>query len=192
MFFERFKDMLKNNSGKIAKEWAKGIMSNRFTKTYIKHSEKELIRRSKNVYDNLGNWLEGSIDMTEVGKIYVEIGKKRYKEGFPLCEVIYALHYIKKILWNYISSEGVLSSALEIYQIMGIMAKIHNFFDSAGFYLIRGYHEALYKKVSSKKGIDKKILEDIFPKGSFYYESGFEPDTFEKLMESINLFKVRS
>lgn len=191
MISTKFIDMIKNNSDQIARKWTRGLLIAKYSQTYRKFPEEELFKRGKDVYDNLGKWLNKELGTMEMAKIYVNIGKQRYQEGFPLCEVLYALHYIKKVLWNFILSEGMLSSTLEIYQVMDLMVTIYKFFDSAAFYLTRGYHEAMYIKLTDKEVIEKDKIADIFPPGSFYLKFEKEPNAFEKMMEGFNLFKVK-
>ncbi len=191
MNFSKFISVIENDSLELAKKWAKGILKSKFTRTYRKLPEEKLIKLAKNVYDNLGKWLLRSTTRIEIGKIYVEIGKQRYNQGYPLCEVIYAANYEKRILADHISSVGVLPDALKLYHSMDFISRLYDFFDIATFYLTRGYQEALYKKTIQLKGIDNKQLKDLFPHGSFYYEKYSDTQSFEKLLEGFNLFKIK-
>jgi hypothetical protein len=187
----KFIDIIKRNSLAMANKWAKLVAESQYTKTYQKLSEQERIRLAKNVYDNLGLWLDPKTTSAEIGRTYADIGAARYKQGYPLCELLYAFHYTKKVLLNHIFSESLLPDTLRLYQTYNFIQEIYDFFDLAAFYETRGFQEAVYKKVLAQKGIDKKNIEDIFPKGSFYYEQ--EPDfrSFEKALEGFNLFKVK-
>ena len=191
MRFRKFITIIENNSLVIAKKWAKGVSQSRYTKTYRKLPEEELIQIGKRVYDNLGQWLHPETTQSAIGTIYADIGAERYEQGFPLCEISYAVHYTKKVLMNYILTESVMPDTLTLYQLQGFITLISDFFDLAAFYLTRGFQEALYKKIAAQKGVGKKELENIFPVGSFYYE--MEPDfrAFEKALEGFNLFKVK-
>ena len=191
MNFSKFISMIENDSLELAKKWAKGILKSRFTRTYRKLPEEKLIKLAKNVYDNLGKWLLRSTTKIEIGKIYIEVGKQRYRQGYPLCEVIYAANYEKRILADHISSVGILPDALKLYHSMDFISRLYDFFDIATFYLIRGYQEALYKNVTQLKGINNEQLKELFPNGSFHYEKASDTKSFEKLLEGFNLFKVK-
>ncbi|MCP4153996.1 MAG: hypothetical protein GY757_40090 [bacterium] len=191
MTFNKFINMIENDSLEIAEKWAKGILKSKFTKTYRELPEATLVKLGKNVYDNLSKWLDRDTTRIEIGKIYAGIGKQRYAEGYPLCEVIYAAHYTKKFLADHIASGGILPDALNLYHSMEFIGRLYDFFDIATFYLSRGFQEALYKKVSSMKGLDEESLKEIFPPGSFYYEKESDSVMFEKLLEGFNLFKVK-
>ncbi len=187
----KFLNIIETDSLEMAKKWAKGILKSKFTKTYRKLPEERLVQLGKNVYDNLAKWLMHSNTKIEIGNIYAEIGNLRYQEGYPLCEVLYAAHYEKKILAEHISSSGLLPDALSLYHSLDFLTRLYDFFDIATFYLTRGYQEALYKKTMKLKGVDVEKIKEVFPEGSFYLEEGSESRSFEKLLEGFNLFKVK-
>lgn len=191
MRFEEFIRIIVKDSSIIAAKWAKGVTESDFTRTYRNMSHNELIDAAKNVYENLGLFLNPKTPEEEIGKLYARLGVKRYEQGIPLCEVSYAIHFDKKVLLNHIFHEGILPNTLKLYQIQEFVAKLHDFFDLANYYMVRGFQEALYKRTLAQKGVDGDNIENIFPVGSFYYEK--EPDfrTFEKAMEGFNLFKVK-
>lgn len=187
----KFISIVENNSLAMSKKWAKVVAESEYTKTYGRLTEDELARMGKRVYDNLGQWMDPKTTQNEIGKIYSDIGARRYEQGYPLCEIHYAVHYTKKVLFNYIFAEGLLPDTLQLYQTHGFIIRVTDFFDLATFYVTRGFQEALYKRITSHKELDKDKITDAFPRGSFYYE--LEPDfkTFEKAMEGFNLFKVK-
>lgn len=188
---DRYVDVIKNNSKAMAKKWAVMVAQSKFTITYQKLSEGERTRLAKNVYENLGRWLDPKTSQDEIGRIYAKIGAQRYQQGYPLCELHYAIHFTKKVLLHHIIAEGLLPDTLKLYQTYEFIQEIHDFFDLAVFYETRGFQEALYKKILDQKGIDKNKMKDVFPPGSFYFE--VEPDfrTFEKALDGFNLFKVK-
>jgi hypothetical protein len=191
MIYEQFINVLRRDMPVIAEKFARGVSTSEFTRTYRKMSEKELIKIGMRVYDNLGQWLATDASPADIGKIYARVGVERYEQGFPLCELSYAIHFVKKVFLNHIFSEGFLPDTLKLYQTHDFVARVHDFFDLAAFYLIRGFQESLYKRIISQKSMDKKTVAKAFPEGSFYYER--EPDfrTFEKALEGFNLFKVK-
>ena len=187
----KFIEHIRNSSEAMAKRWAKMVSQSTFTTTYQKLSKEELTRLGKNVYDNLGRWLDPKTQQEEIGRIYAKIGSERYEQGFPLCELHYAVHFTKKVLLAHIFAEGLLPDTLKLYQTYDFIQDIYDFFDLAVFYETRGFQEALYKKIMAQKGIDKEKAKEIFPHGSFYFE--VEPDfrTFEKALDGFNVFKVK-
>lgn len=187
----RFVTMIENRSLDLARKWAKGIRESEFTRTYRKMEDEKLIEMAKNVYDNLGKWLDRGTSHIEIGKIYAELGRERCRSGYPLCELLYSLNYEKKLLTDFVSSEGILPDAVNLYSAIDFIETLYNFFDIAIYYVVRGFQEEIYKKASKVKGIEKKELDQIFPTGSFYYETEHDTRHFERMMEGFNLFKVK-
>lgn len=184
--------MIEKDSLQLARRWKKEMLESEYTDTYKKISEKELIKRGELDFVNLGEWIDGDIGMEEIGKVYINIGRERFIEGFALSEILYAFHCSKKLLWNYILSSGILTSALEIYQAMDLIVRVYNFYDIAAFYVIRGYQQSLFAKLARcKKGIDVKTLKDIFPLGYAFAEKGEDKNLTEDWVQSWNLFKTK-
>lgn len=175
------------NSLHMANQWAQEITDSAHTRMYKKLSSEELVKRGTEDFKNIVSWLQKGFNMVEIGRVYAEIGKKRYLEKIPLCEILFVFHLSKKILWDFIVSSDIISNTVEIYQAMNLSSRVYTFYDFASFYLIRGYTEEMYKNLGTIKEIDSKLIEGIFPEGSFYYE----PEDAKGWIESWNLFKVK-
>ncbi len=191
MYYNKFINMIENNSAEMARQWVKMILKSDFTKTYHKQPEEELLKIAQEVYDNLGKWLGRETTKIEIGKIYAQLGKDRYNHGFPLCELLYAVSIEKKVLTDKIITAGLLPDALNLYNAIDFLSSLYDFFDIALFYVVRGFHEEMYKKVGHIKGVDKKELNSIFPAGSFYYAKKTNTEEFEQVLEGFNLFKMK-
>lgn len=191
MRFDRFIETIQRNSLSIARQWARAIYENEHMKTYQKLPEDQLVAMGKSLYDNLGRWLSPEPPRETIGKIYSDIGAKRYEQGYPLCEIHYAIHFTKKVLVDYIRTQSLLPDTLSLYQLHDFMLEIYDFFDIASFYVTRGFQEALYKRLMNDKSIKKEKVKDIFPIGSFYYQEEPDSRSFERTLEGFNLFKVK-
>ncbi len=169
-------DMIENNSQLMAANWRRGIKESPYSKTYQRFNDAELERRARDVYDNLGKWLDRDTTMEQIGEAYIQVGRRRYQEGFPLCEVQFGLHYTKKVLWDHVLSEGILTNALEIYQALELAIRLENFFDLASFYIIRGWLGEFALKLEHAGGMNHEALQEFFPPGSFALE--FNPEMY--------------
>ena len=167
MLYNKLLSLIETNSMKMAENWRDGIKSSEFSKSYQTLNDQELVNRSKDVYDNLGRWLDRDTTIQQIEKNYLEVGKKRYHEGFPLCEVHFALHHTKNVLWNHIISEGILTNALEIFQAMDLIVRVYKFFDIATIFIIRGYMEELGIQLGKTSGLAPEELKKILHLGSF-------------------------
>ena len=78
----------------------------------------------------------------EIRQHYEDLGLRRYKEGIPLCEVIYAGILTKHHLLEYVHTRGLADTAVEIYAEQELSNKINQFFDNAIYCTAKGYEKA--------------------------------------------------
>ena len=118
-----------------------------------------------------------------------KMGKARYLEGFPLSEIHFAFHLSKSVLWDELATSGILNTSLDLYQGINFLLHLQNFYDMATFYLIRGYQEALYHRMTQDPAISAEARERLFPQGSFLRR---HDDSAQRThwLESWNLFKT--
>lgn len=182
---------IEENSLEMAKKWAHGVMNSEFTQTYRKLPESKLIQLSKNVYDNLGKWMEDVNSREQIEKVYATIGAERYHQGYPLCEIIFALHFTKKILTNQIYSEGLLPDAMNLYRTMDFLVRIYDFFDFAAFFVAKGFQYAMRQKMMKTKKLDAKEIEKLFPLTPGGRSSDLGEKNLEKILDGFNIFKLK-
>jgi hypothetical protein len=176
MIFNVVLNLLETKAEKLAATWCHEINRSEFMYAYRQLAEDELVKRHTRVIEGLGLWLERESCRNDVGRFFAALGRDRYREGFPLCEVNYALFLAKKGFWELIHSEGILDSALELYQALELVTNIHSFFDIGNFYLIRGYMEAMYNEMQGAPKLSKADLQRYFHPGSFL-QQGFPAPT---------------
>ena len=104
-------------------------------------SEAELKRRVFDLYHNLGRWL-GEKGEADIEATYGEIGRKRFREGVPLSELVYALILMKQHLWDFIQKNDLPETATNLYGEEQLEAMVGQFFDRALYHAVRGYEEA--------------------------------------------------
>ena len=116
----------------------KKLQSSARTGSYHDLSYQDLYRRVYEVYHDLGRWLwEKSNDAVQ--EWYNGLGAKRYDEGIPLVEVLWALVLTKDRLLEYLAAYGLVDSAIELYQQQEFDRLIGHFFDRAMCYTAEGY-----------------------------------------------------
>lgn len=187
----KFLETIGNQSLELGIKWARGIVDSEYTLTYKQFTAEELTKRGKDDFDNLVSWMSKDLDMKAIGKMYLKVGKARYVEKFPLSEILFAIHFSKKVLWEHIVSSGFFTDTLGLYQAMTMMMKIDNFYDIACIYLIRGYSEALFTKLSKDNRINSLRIKDLFPEESFFGEMNPTKPIEDTWLSSWNLFKTK-
>ncbi len=98
------------------------------------------------MYSKLSSWL-GSDDHTtsEIRKVYTELGKKRFREGIELNEVVLAFMLVKRNLWQFIQEKQFFENTYEFRQALELNNKVVLFFDRVIYFVTMGYEEELRK-----------------------------------------------
>src|SRR6266496_2507920 len=88
----------------------------------------ELHNRAYDVYHNLGKWVARGSE-SEIASTYADLGRRRYHEGIPLSQVIFALILTKDHLVEYVKTSGLSDTALDLYQELDLVRVVGQFFD---------------------------------------------------------------
>ena len=100
--------------------------------THLKHyntlSDEALIGINTGMYPLLSKTLDRGLDRSVTGGFFVNIGKTRMQEGYPLSEVIYAVSLAQDVTIEYIMTEFAPESPVKMYQSMDVVSKISEFF----------------------------------------------------------------
>lgn len=139
MLSQKLIKVIQDHATELSRQWLEEVRSHPTTPTYHSFADQALLERVHNVYANLGKWLgEGT---TEIERYYTDMGMQRYREGFRLSEVLSALFLTKRILWDCVMSEGLMDSALSLYQTLELDNRVVLFFDKAAYYVAVGYEK---------------------------------------------------
>ena len=101
----------------------------------------ELHNRAYDVYHNLSKWVARGSE-SEIELNYTDLGRRRYREGIPLSEVILALLLTKGHLVEYVKTSGLSDTALDLYQELELVHMVAQFFDTAIYHAARGFELA--------------------------------------------------
>lgn len=134
-------ELIEENSDNIAELWMEDVKNNRSTPTYHVFDSQLLYHRVFLIMSHFGQWLSGSYHGHDIISYYMNLGRKRKKEGFSLSEVISALSLLKKHIWAFAMSQGMWSRTIDIYMILELEKRTGVFFDRATYYLAKGYEE---------------------------------------------------
>jgi hypothetical protein len=135
---DRLIRIIEHRADELTQATIKELQSNSRTPSYHGLSYRDLYSRVYAVYHDLGVWLyEKSSDA--VRGWYHGLGAKRYEEGIPLVEVLWALVLTKNRLVEHLSIYTLVDSAVELYQQQEFDRMISQFFDRALCYTAEGY-----------------------------------------------------
>jgi len=147
MIYLKLVKLIEDNAEDLSKRLMKDLLSREETKGYRTLSEDLVQERVRDVYSKLGSWLSAEKHASgEIRKVYTELGKKRFREGIPLHEVLLAFMLIKRHLWLYVREKQFFDSAYELYQALELNNRVVLFFDRVIYFVTMGYEEELLKK----------------------------------------------
>jgi len=168
MISSKLLNLIANREDNLAKKWSDQVKKTEYMKTYQRFTEEELIRRNKRFFEQRLIWLDEGASKSAIGAFFVTIGKDRYREKFPLAEIIHGVFIAKKVFWDVIISEAFLNTTAEVYQALETLTMIYNFFDKGNLYITRGYLEEMYTEISNDKKIPADEIRNYFYPGSFF------------------------
>ena len=146
MFYLELLQLIEDNADDLTNRISKDLLTRAETKGYRILSDKRLSERVYDVCSNLSSWL-GKDKQTkgEIRRIYTELGRKRYREGIPLHEVVLAFMLIKSHLWLYLQEKNFFNSKYELSQALELNNNVVFFFDRVIYFVTMGYEEVLLK-----------------------------------------------
>jgi hypothetical protein len=95
------------------------------------------------MYKRLGHWLSIQTPKEETAKFFKRYGQERYREEFPLSELIYSLILFRRHLWLYILHAGLLDTAYELHRALELNNRVILFFDRAVYNMALGYEDSM-------------------------------------------------
>ena len=138
---EKLVELIERGADELTKQYLEDVKQHSHLPTYQRFDEKELYKRAYRVYSQLGRWISQETTKEEIKSYWRELGKKRREEGFPLPEIILTLSMLRRQLWIKVQAEGLLDTALDLYQAMELHNRVVTFFDRAIYYAACGYED---------------------------------------------------
>ena len=137
-------------------------------KHYNSMEDGTLIESDKPIYGLLSRILDQGLDRSLVGGFFVKLGKERMQGNFPISEIIYAMNLAERIVIEYIMTEFAPESPVRMYQSMGIISQVSEFFLLGCFYITKGFLEAVYTKMNIHDSVSEELLKKYFRDDFFF------------------------
>src|SRR5215468_10493890 len=132
--------LIETHAEQLTEKLLQAIRTNPRTTFLHELSEAELRRRVFDLYHNLGRWL-GERNEKEIEATYADLGRRRFREGVPLSELVYALNLVKQHLWEYIQANDLPETPTDLYGEEQLVVRAGRFFDTAIYYTVRGFED---------------------------------------------------
>jgi hypothetical protein len=133
--------LIERNADELTTSYVLSIQRDQRMPMYQTFNQKEVFRRAYRVYSQLGKWISRETTKEEMRDYWTSLGRQRRKEGFPFSEIVLSLCHIRRVLWEKVQSEGVLDTALDLYQAIDLHNRVVLFFDRALYFAASGYEE---------------------------------------------------
>jgi len=152
MLATRLIQLIEAHAKSLTREAMHDVLTNERTKSFRRVPREELEPRVAAIYQNLGRWI-GEPKEDAVREEYGQWGRTRFREGIPLCEIVYCVILTKKHLRAFIREHGLVSFEgdrvtpaelipVELYGLQELNEMVGDFFDKALYYLALGYQSA--------------------------------------------------
>lgn len=152
MLTSRLMEFIETHARSLIGETLQDIQTNEHTSSFRRVPAAELEQRLAALFLNLRKWI-GNPEDEEIRKEYEELGRKPFRQGVPLSEIIYFVILAKSHLRRFIHEHGMVAFAgdrvtpdelvpVELYGIQELNYMVGQFFDRALYHLARGYEAA--------------------------------------------------
>jgi hypothetical protein len=149
MLAARLIQLIETHAEGLTRQALQDLATNPRTRSFQAVPRAELESRTASLYRNLGAWIGDARD-DAVQAEYEEWGRRRFRQGVPLSEIVYALLVVKHHLRRYIRDHGLVELSADsgaageflpvhLHGVQELNYMVGEFFDRALYYLARGY-----------------------------------------------------
>lgn len=152
MISARLVELIQNHAPRLTEDVVNDLVSNPETSGFRTVPRLELEARIFEICHHLGDWIAAKADRA-VQAEFEDWGGKRFGQGIPLSQVVYAVILLKRHLRRYIREHGLIESSfpridgdyvlpMHLISLQELDGMVSEFFDKAVHYLARGYEVA--------------------------------------------------
>lgn len=149
MLTARLIELIGTHADGLARDALKDLATNPRTPSFHRVPADELRARVFATYHNLSTWI-GQPSDEAVRAEYSSWGAKRFRQGIPLSEIVYALILLKHHLRRFVRDHGLVEFSgdrvvpgdligVQLHGIQELNELVGEFFDRAMYYLAKGY-----------------------------------------------------
>jgi len=132
-------DLMANNSEAIAKNWAKDVINNAKTPFYHYLSADYLIPQATDFYRKLSGVYPLKDPYPVIKDFMSKFAEKRFKEGVPLHEALYAITLMRRHIWLYAEFQAIFITITEQHQALDSQTRTILIFDYIAYVVTEKY-----------------------------------------------------
>jgi hypothetical protein len=142
-------ELISIHSSKLTADVALDLTTNERTRGFRAVPVGDLEPRVFELFHHLGMWISNP-KAARVQEEFSEWGRRRFGQGIPLSEIIYAVLLLKHHLRRYIRDHGLIEASfprvesdyilpMHLHSLQDLNEQVGLFFDEALYHLARGY-----------------------------------------------------
>lgn len=143
-------DLMANNSDAIARFWAKDVINNAKTPYYHYLNEDYLVPQAADFYRQLSGIYPLKDPYPVINDFMSKFAEKRFKEGVPLYEALYAIILMRRHIWLYAEFQAIFITIMEQRQALDSQTRTILIFDYIA-YTITDKYISLMGNIPMKK-----------------------------------------
>jgi hypothetical protein len=158
MIAAKLVELIEIHAPRLTRDVTEDLLINERTRAFRRVDPEELQLRVFQIVNRLGQWI-GDPHGVKVQAEFAEWGRRRYDQGIPLSELIYAIIVIKHHLRRYIADHGLVDASFprvegdyvlpfHLHSLQELNASVGQFFDEALYHLARGYEERALREAA--------------------------------------------
>ena len=151
MISAKLVELIEIHASRLTNDVTQDLVSNPRTPGFRNVSAQDLEDRVFQIFHHLGNWI-GDSRSASVEAEFGEWGNRRFDQGIPISEIVYAIIVLKHHLRRYIRDNGLVDAAfprtendyvlpMHLYSLQDLNTRVGEFFDEALYHLTRGYEQ---------------------------------------------------
>ena len=159
MIAAKLVELIENHASRLTTDVVQDLLTNERTRGFRAVGPDELEERIFQIVAHLGNWI-GDPNSGIVQAEFADWGRRRFEQGIPLSEILYAVIVLKQHMGRYVVDNGLVDAAfpridgdyvlpMHLSSLHDLHARLGRFFDEALYYLACGY-EAEAEEVAAR------------------------------------------
>jgi len=160
MISARLVELIQNHAPHLTSDTVDDLLKNEHTPSFRQVPRLDLEGRVFRVYNHLGDWIAAGQGFAEAE--FEDWGRRRFGQGLPLSEIVYAILILKQHLGRYIRDHGLIEAAfprveqdyvlpMHLHSLQELNGMVSNFFDRALYHLARGYEAAATQRPTAAR-----------------------------------------
>jgi len=132
-------DLMANNSEAIARNWANDVIKNAKTPFYHYLNADYLIPQSADFYRRLSGVYALKNPYSAIHDCMSKFAEKRFNEGVPLHEALYAIILMRRHIWLYAEFQAIFITITEQHQALDSQTRTLLIFDYIAYVVTEKY-----------------------------------------------------